>query len=207
MRNWPAALTCVACGFAIVATVRGAASRSYTIDSSQSSATIEVGKAGAFSFAAGHTHEVVAPAIAGTITVDTDDPARSNVRLTLDASLLKVSGKGESAEDVPKVQATMLGAQVLDVQRYPKITFASTSIAIKTQTTAVLDAIVTGQLTLHNVTRSITVPVTVRREGDTLTATGRFPVKQTEYGIKPVSVGGVVSVKDAVDVSFMITGR
>jgi polyisoprenoid-binding protein YceI len=69
------------------------------------------------------------------------------------------------------------------------------------------DAAVTGQLTLHNVTRSITVPVTVRREGNALTATGRFPVKQTEYRIKPVSVGGVVSVKDAVDVSFPITGR
>jgi polyisoprenoid-binding protein YceI len=207
MRNWQAALTCVVYGFAVVATVRGAASRSYTIDPSQSSATIEVGKAGALSFAAGHTHEVIAPAITGTITVDTDDPTRSNVRLTIDASALKVSGKGESADDVPKVQATMLGAQVLDAQRYPKITFESTSIAVKTQTTAILAAMVTGQLTLHNVTRSITVPVTVRREGNTLTATGRFPVKQTEYGIKPVSVGGVVSVKDAVNVSFTIAGR
>jgi polyisoprenoid-binding protein YceI len=66
---------------------------------------------------------------------------------------------------------------------------------------------VTGQLTLHNVTRSIIVPVTVRLEGNTLIATGRFPVKQTEYGIRPVSVGGVVSVKDAVNVSFTIVGR
>ena len=168
---------------------------------------IEVGKSGVFSFAAGHTHEVMAPAIAGTITVDTDDPARSNVRVTIDASALKVTGKGESSSDVPKVQETMLGAQVLDVQRYPKITFASTSVAVKTQTAATLDALVTGQLTLHNVTRSIVVPVTVRREGNTLTATGRFPVKQTEYGIKPVSVGGVVSVKDVVNVSFTIGGR
>ena len=207
MRSRRAALACVASGFAIVATVRGAAPRSYTIDSSRSSATIEVGKSGVFSFAAGHTHEVMAPAIAGTITVDTDDPARSNVRVTIDASALKVTGKGESSSDVPKVQETMLGAQVLDVQRYPKITFASTSVAVKTQTAATLDALVTGQLTLHNVTRSIVVPVTVRREGNTLTATGRFSVKQTEYGIKPVSVGGVVSVKDVVNVSFTIGGR
>jgi hypothetical protein len=83
MKHWQAALTGVVYGFAIVATVRGAASRSYTIDSSQSSATIEVGKAGAFSFAAGHTHEVIAPAIAGTITVDTDDPARFHDRGSL----------------------------------------------------------------------------------------------------------------------------
>src|ERR1700674_609253 len=101
----------------------------------------------------------------------------------------------------------MSGAQVLDVQRYPKITFASTSVAVKTQTAVTLDAMVTGQLTLHNVTRSISAPVTVRREGNTLTATGRFSVKQTEYGIKPVSVGGVVSVKDAVNVIFTIGGR
>jgi polyisoprenoid-binding protein YceI len=62
-------------------------------------------------------------------------------------------------------------------------------------------------LTLHNVTRPITVPVTVRLEGNTLTATGRFPVKQTDYGMKPVSGGGVVSVKDVVNVSFTIVGR
>lgn len=200
-------LTCVVYGVAIVAIVRGAAERSYTIDSSRSGATIEVGKSGALSFAAGHTHEVIVPAIAGTMTVDIDDPARSNVRVTIDASALKVTGKGESADDVPKVQETMSGKQVLDVQRYPKIMFASTSVAIKNRTGAALDAMVTGQLTLHNVTRSITVPVTVRREGNTLTATGRFPVKQTEYGIKPVSVGGLVSVKDAVNVSFTIVGR
>jgi polyisoprenoid-binding protein YceI len=127
--------------------------------------------------------------------------------VTIDASALKVTGKGESAGDVPKVQETMLGAQVLDVQRYPKITFTRASIAVKTQTLATLDALVTGQLTLHNVIRLIVVPVTVRREGNALTATGRFPVKQTEYGIKPVSVGGVVSVKDAVNVNFTITGR
>jgi len=66
---------------------------------------------------------------------------------------------------------------------------------------------VTGQLTLRNVTRSIAVPVTVRMEGNTLTATGRFPVKQTDYGIKPVSVAGLVSVKDTLNVSFTIVGR
>jgi polyisoprenoid-binding protein YceI len=207
MRSRRAALTWVVSGFAIAATVRGAAPRSYTIDSSRSSATIEVGKSGVFSFAAGHTHEVMAPAISGTVTVDTDDPARSNVRVTIDASALRVTGKGESAGDVPKVQETMLSAQVLDVQRYPKITFTSTSVAVETQTTATLDVVVTGQLTLHNVTHSIVVPVTVRKDGNALAATGHFPVKQTEYGIKPVSVGGVVSVKDVVNVSFTITGR
>jgi polyisoprenoid-binding protein YceI len=192
---------------AIAALVQGAPPRSYSIDASRSTATIEVGKSGMFSFAAGHTHEVVASGISGTITVDVDDPARSSAHVTIDASTLKVTGKGESADDVPKVQATMLSAQVLDVQRYPEITFAATGIAVKSNQRGAIDAVVTGQLTLHNVTHSIAVPVVARLEGQTLTATGRFPVKQTEYGMKPVSVGGVVSVKDTVNVSFTIVAR
>jgi polyisoprenoid-binding protein YceI len=184
-----------------------ASERTYAIDASRSRATIEVGKSGVLSFAAGHTHEVVASGIAGAVTIDPDDPARSTIRLTVDASALRVSGKGEPPDDVPKVQETMSGAQVLDVERYPSITFASTSVAIKDRKGMTLEAIVTGQLMLHGITRSITVPVTARLDGQTLTATGRFPLKQTDYKIKPVSVGGVVSVKDTVNVSFTIVGR
>jgi polyisoprenoid-binding protein YceI len=205
--RWRAALTVLVSGVAIAALVHGAGTRSYTIDSLRSSATIEVGKSGAFSFVAGHSHEVVASAIAGTITVDADDPARSDVHVTIDASALKVTGKGESANDVPKVQETMAGPQVLDVQRYPTITLASTHVTVTSHTGTTLEAMLTGQLTLHNVTRSITVPVTVRMDGNMLTATGRFSVKQTDHGIKPVSVAGVVSVKDAVNVGFTIVGR
>jgi polyisoprenoid-binding protein YceI len=183
------------------------AARSYTIDSAHSHATIEVGKSGVFSFAAGHTHEVEARTIAGTLTVDADDPARSTVRVTVDASALRVTGKGESADDVPKVQETMAGAQVLDVRSYPTITFASTSIVVKGHTPTTLETIVSGQLTIRNVTHPISVPVSVHIDGQTLSATGRFPVKQTEFGMKPVSVAGVVSVKDAVNVSFAIEAR
>ncbi len=201
------ALTVLVVGAAVVAMVHGAAARSYTIDATRSSATIEVGKSGVFSFAAGHTHEVLAPAMTGTIALDVEDPAHSRVRVTIDASALKVTGKGESQDDVPKVQATMAGTQVLDVQQYPTITFASTSVAIKNHAGTTLDAIVTGQLTIRSVARTITVPVSVRLEGNTLIATGRFPVTQTAFGIKPVSVGGVVSVKDTVNIGFTIVGR
>ena len=195
------------CAVAITGLGPRAAGRTYTIDSSRSRATIEVGKSGAFSFAAGHTHEVAVSTIAGKMTVDLADPSRSRVDVTIDASALKVTGKGESANDVPKVQETMVGPQVLDVRRFPAITFASTGVAATAKTDASLDATVTGNLTLHGVTHPVTVPVAVRVEDATLTATGRLAVKQTEYGMKPVSVGGVVSVKDTVNISFAIVGR
>ena len=87
------------------------------------------------------------------------------------------------------------------------ITFASTSIAVKSHTPTTLDTIVSGQLTIRNVTHPISVPVSVHIDGQTLSATGRFPVKQSEFGMKPVSVAGVVSVKDTVNVSFAIEAR
>ena len=207
MKHHRAALSVVLCGVAAAAIVRGASEQTYTIDASRSRATIEVGKSGVFSFAAGHTHEVVASGIGGAITVDTADPARSTGRLTIEASTLKVSVKGEPADDLPKVQATMMGPQVLDVEHYPTITFVITSIAIKTNQETRLDGVVTGRLTLRDVTRSIAVPVAARLEGQTLIATGRFALKQTDYGIKPVSVGGVVSVRDTVNISFDIVGQ
>jgi hypothetical protein len=58
----------------------GVGVRSFTVDEKQSRALIQVGKSGAFSFA-GHTHEVAAPRVAGVVTVDGEDPARSSVRL------------------------------------------------------------------------------------------------------------------------------
>jgi polyisoprenoid-binding protein YceI len=114
-----------------VAIVAGAPENSYRIDSARSTATIDVGKSGLLSFAGGHTHQVVASGISGTIALDVDDPSSSAVHVTIDASALKVSGKGEPPDDVPKVQETMMGPQVLDVQQYPAIAFESTGITMK----------------------------------------------------------------------------
>jgi polyisoprenoid-binding protein YceI len=185
----------------------GAAVRTFSVDRSASRATIEVGKSGVFSFAAGHTHEVVAPSMSGTIEVDSAQPSRSSVRITIDAAALKVTGKGESASDVPKVQARMQGSDVLDSAQYPSIGFRSTNIAVERRDGDVLDLAVTGELTLRHTTRTVTVPVQARLDGGSVRATGRFDLKQTDYGITPVTVGGVVSVKDAVAIAFSIVGR
>src|SRR3954471_7377758 len=107
-----------------------AAPRTFTADPAQSRAAIEVGKSGAFSFA-GHTHEVEAPLTTGVVHLDPDDPAHGDVRLEFNAAAMRVTGKGESASDVPKVTATMLSDMVLDVMRYPAITFESTRVTVK----------------------------------------------------------------------------
>src|SRR4249919_2044984 len=76
--------------------------QTYRVDSAKSSATIHVGKAGAFSFVAGHTHEVVGPIESGSVDVDVEAPSRSHVKLVIAASELKVSAEGEPYGDAPK---------------------------------------------------------------------------------------------------------
>jgi hypothetical protein len=59
-------------------------------------------------------------------------------------------------------------------------------------------------LTVRDAMQTVSVPVHVELKGDSLTATGRFAIKQSAFGIKPISVGGVVAVKDRLDVDFLI---
>ena len=51
-------------------------------------------------------------------------------------------------------------------------------------------------------------PVQVDVHGDALTGTGKMVVKQTDFGIEPVSAGGgLVKVEDGVTVTFRIVAR
>jgi len=203
-RSVAIALAC-AIGAGVCAATRAlAAAAAYRVVPAKSTLRIEIGKSGAFSFAAGHTHEVTGP-IEGRVTADQNDPARADIQITIRTAELKVSAAGEPPADVPKVQERMAGPDVLDVAHFPDITFRSTSIAASGKNNTTGTTQVTGQLTLHGRSREVTVPVRVQFEGGSLTASGTLSVKQTDFGIKPVSVAGVVNVKDALTIHFTIT--
>jgi len=197
-------LTCVAVPILMAVTSGGLAGTTYLVVPEKSSLRIEVGKGGAFGFVAGHTHEVEGR-IQGRVTADARDLSGAEIQLTIRAADLRVSGKGEPPADVPKVQERMLGPDVLDVARFPEITFRSTSVAVGEGRSAAADVRVTGELTLHGRTKSIAAPVRVHIDGGSLTASGTLTVKQSDFGIKPVSVAGVVNVKDALTIHFEVT--
>ena len=203
--TWSLGVVLLACCAATVLTaIAAAGTRSLTIDPARSRVSIGVGKAGIFSFA-GHTHDVEGP-ITGRVTVDEQHLESSTVRLEIDAVSLKVSAKGEPPDDVPKVQHTM-ETNVLDIARHPTIVFQSTAVSVRNRRGSAIDVTVDGRLTLHGVTRPVSVPVSADLGADVLKAHGRLSVKQTDYGIKPVSVSGVVAVKDALTIDFAIIAR
>jgi polyisoprenoid-binding protein YceI len=201
---------CLAATLALLATMwpayPRAASNAYQVDPTRSRVTIAVGKSGAFSFL-GHKHEVSGPIESGSVDVDPGSLSGSHVSLAIETSSLKVSGADEPPEDRPKVQEAMESDKVLGVARYPRISFESTGVTGGQPGTPTLDVVVTGRLTIRDVTRPVSVPVHVQLGDHSLNASGRFSVRQTEFGIKPISVGGAVAVKDKLDITFSLAAQ
>jgi len=180
-----------------------AADTTYAVAMARSSVVVHVGKAGFFSFA-GHEHLVTAPRLQGEVRAAADDLSRSLVTLTFETGALRVEEKGEPAGDAAKVQEVMVGPHVLDATRFPTVTFKSKTVTGRIAGSNAYDLNITGELSLHGVTRSVSLPLRVEISADTLKATGHLALRQTEYGISPVTVAGVVKVKDELTIDYVV---
>ena len=136
-----------------------------------------------------------------------DDLSQSHVNLTFETAGLQVDEAGEPKGDAAKVQAAMLGPQVLDASRFPTVLFRSKTVTGKNSSSNVYDLELRGELSLHGVTRSVVLPLRVELDGDNLKATGQLALRQTHYGISPVSVAGVVNVKDEITIEYVIVAN
>ncbi|MGH3328021.1 MAG: YceI family protein [Streptomycetales bacterium] len=85
----------------------------------------------------------------GTAWLDGDDPAKSRVELTIDAASI---ASGNADRD-----AHLRAPDFLDVERYPTLTFRSTGARLVDEDSFVL----TGDLTIRDVTRAVEVPFTL----------------------------------------------
>ena len=163
------------------------------IDTSSSKLIVHVSKAGMFS-AFGDNHEVEAPISEGFV-----DESSRRVRLVTESRRMKVLDPHLSADKRQQVQERMLGPDVLDVSRFPRITFESASV----EQSGPGRLLVRGRLSLHGVTR----PVMVNVQTESGHYTGAFTLSQREFGITPVSVaGGTVKVKDELKIEFDVHG-
>jgi polyisoprenoid-binding protein YceI len=180
----------------LVAGSTAAAPTTREMDVARSTLTVRVFKAGVFS-AFGHNHEIRAPISRGSFDESTDLPS---VELQVDARQLQALDPDLSAKDRAEVQQTMLGPTVLDSGRFPEIRFRSLTV----EKAGAGKWRVHGDLTLHGATR----PVLAEVSGGLGHYRGAAAVRQTDFGIKPVSAGGgTIKVKNEVRVEFEIFGR
>jgi polyisoprenoid-binding protein YceI len=190
----------------VFALLQAAGGGRYVVDGGASRVTIEVGRAGLFKFA-GHEHTVTAEGLSGEVVVDTTSVERSSVRVVFSATAVRVTASDGPADDIPKIQATMAGTKVLDVERFPEILFSSTAVSGRKGSGEAWDITVAGELDLHGVRRRITAPLRVTPTAEALVAEGIIRLRQRDYGIEPVSVGGVVKVKDELVVTLKVVAR
>jgi hypothetical protein len=145
------------------------------LDPRQSTITVHVFKSGLFR-AFADNHVIQAPLKEGFL----DDGASPRVEILLDAPRLHVLDPGLSPKDREQVQTRMLGPEVLDVMRFPQIRFRSTTV----QRVEPDGWLVRGELTLHGQTHVVAVKVAL--EGGRYK--GSASVKQTNFGISPISI-------------------
>lgn len=120
------------------------------------------------------------------------DPAafeRSTVRFTIDAASITTQSDRRDTH--------LKTADFFDVAKYPTITFVSKSIA----TSSPAAGTITGDLTMHGVTRSVQVPVTaVVYENGRGHFRGAFAVARRDYGLSYDS--RMNPIADTVQVQF-----
>ena len=177
---------------------------SYSIDPQQSKVEIHVGKQGTFS-AFGHDHLIAAKQVSGEAKFDAQKLDQSSVHLKIPTKSITVIDPGESEKDRKEVQATMEGEKVLDVAKFPEITFNSTAVSHSKKIPDGWELTLAGKLNLHGVEKPVTFPLRVTANANELHGKGELSIMQTDYGITPVKAGGgTVKVKDELKITFTI---
>lgn len=112
--------------------------------------------------------------------------------------------EGETSPSTQReVTETMLGADVLDAQRFPTAVFQIESLQSTGQSTkqGVPLYRVDGEFTLHGVKRPLAFVVQAEPHGDWLHVRGTFAMRQSDFGIEPLTKAfGAIGVQDELHV-------
>lgn len=177
----------------------------YRIDARQSRFVVQVEASGLLSVF-GHNPVIAVCGFGGDVQFSAEAPDRASLLMLVQANSLALIGEG-TEKDRPEIER-MMRDEVLETARHPEIVFMSTSISINKMAEGRYQARITGGLSLHGMTRNHSIDARVTVNGNTLRAQGEFPLRQSDYNLKQVSVmGGTLKVKDEVKLSFDIVGE
>ena len=158
----------------------------------------------------GHNHVFDAPRFEGYLSLPGDDPTQAQFELafrldelTVDAPALRAETGGNfsgerSESDIAGTLRNLLSARVMDAANHPLVTLRSVRIEGDWPLLVARVAV-----TMHGTTREQDVLLQVAREAGALRVRGEFVLRQSDYGIVPLSIlGGQVAVQDPVAVRF-----
>jgi polyisoprenoid-binding protein YceI len=97
--------------------------------------------------------------------------------------------------------------QGLESDRYPTATFQLTSpIALPAEATSgqTVHVSATGALTIHGVTKTVTIPIDALLSGSQIQLVGSISFPFSDFGMTPPSIGGFVSVQNTATMEFKL---
>jgi polyisoprenoid-binding protein YceI len=174
----------------------------YTVDPTASLVTVTVRRAGLMA-RLGHDHVVASHTLAGYVAPGSgraDVSFRADQMTVDEPQLLRDAdiATQPSPQVVEGTRKNMLGP-VLEAQRYPMVTLHAERLA---------DSRLRVAVTLHGATRWLELSAAIQVDAAQVTASGATRLKQTDFGIKPFSVGGgLLSVQDELEVRYHIVAR
>lgn len=155
----------------------------------------------------GHSHNIAVKDFEGTaeLTLEAINPA--SLEMTVRADSLEETDPVFTPQQKEIINKE-LDELVLETEKYPEIKFKSTAITGKFTTPWTYDLRITGDLTLHGVTRQITIPATVTLSSDSFRAVGRFEIDRKDFRVNATDAfHGLVRVKRDVKFEFDIVAR
>lgn len=177
----------------------------YVIDPASGKFSVHAFSGGLLS-ALGHNPTIAIRDYSGEADFDPEAIEKSALHLKINAGSLAVTDN-ISDKDRREMERTM-NQEVLETSKYPEIVYDSSNVSSSRAGEGEYSLELQGDLVLHGVKHHQPVSLKLTVTGDSLRAQGQFSVRQTQYGIKLVSVaGGTLKLKDELKCSFDIVAR
>jgi polyisoprenoid-binding protein YceI len=177
----------------------------FVIDKTGSRFNVQVFSTGLLS-SFGHNPTIAIRDYDGEIEISLDTFENAQVRMNVRTKLMEVMDRMKS-EDRKKLEDEMY-ANVLSVDRFPTASFESTEVSIQRIGGELLIAHVVGELSFHGVQRIQLIDARVTRMATMLRISGQFTLRQTDFGIKPISfAGGTLKLKYELKFNFELVAR
>jgi polyisoprenoid-binding protein YceI len=177
----------------------------YLIDAKKSTFTVRAFATGMLS-AFAHNPAITIPDFEGEVSLNPEAVEQSSLRMVIHAASLTVTDD-ISEKDRKEINRKM-HEEVLETDSFLDIEYECSLVSGSKITEGQYMVALNGQLTLHGVTRSQPVSARVGLNSDVLRATGDFPIRLSDYEIRPITAaGGTIKLKDELRLSFDISAR
>ncbi len=181
------------------------------LDPQRSSVRIYVFRTGAAA-RLGHNHVLAAPKFSGYVYLPPAGTAAAQFDLEFRLDELEIDNPAHrtalgsafsstpSATDIAGTRTNMLGEKYMQADRFPFVRIHSLRVVGEAPKLAA-----EVQVEMHGQKRELRVPLTVDGLPDHLKVTGAFTLRQTDFGVQPLSIfNGLIAVADEVIIEFSL---